>query len=77
MDSVEPDLKSWKNAHKLFVQAFQNTNSKSVARILKKPLDSEIEKALFDYESFSTNLGRMSLSKSMITFVLLSINILA
>ena len=38
-------------------------DKKKLGRILKKPLNPQIEKALFDYEDgFLRGLGRMSLS---------------
>ncbi|KAF5376059.1 hypothetical protein D9615_007697 [Tricholomella constricta] len=62
----EPDRASWKKAHSAFIHAFRSPKStadqKSLARILKKPLNPVIEKALFDYDGFLRGLGRMSLN---------------
>ncbi|KAF8064044.1 hypothetical protein FPV67DRAFT_1782409 [Lyophyllum atratum] len=62
----EPERESWKKARNVFVQAFQSPRSpadqKSLAKILKKPLNPVIEKALFEYDGFLRGLGRMSLN---------------
>ncbi|KAG6888562.1 hypothetical protein C0992_008191 [Termitomyces sp. T32_za158] len=62
----EPDRESWKKAHAVFLQAFrlpQNpADQKSLAKILKKPINPVIEKALFDYDGFLRGLGKMSLN---------------
>lgn len=51
------------------MQAFRKPKSvaeqKKLARILKKPLNPEIEKELFEYDAFLRGLGRMSLSISI------------
>lgn len=66
--SREPDQESWKYCFQLYIQAFREPKSapeqKKLARILKKPLDVEIEKDLFNYNAFLCGLGRMSLSMS-------------
>jgi hypothetical protein len=62
----EPDQVTWKKFYQLYFQTFREPKSaadqKKLARILKKPLDPEIEKYLFKYEAFLNGLGRMSLS---------------
>ncbi|KAI0633060.1 SET domain-containing protein [Trametes polyzona] len=64
--NAEPDRATWKKAHKLFVQAFQEPSTeaekKRLARLLKKPLRQDIADALFDYDAFLRGLGRMSLN---------------
>lgn len=51
----------------MYMQAFRQPkeleNQKKLAKILKKPLDPEVEKEFFTYEAFLRGLGRMSLSK--------------
>jgi len=63
---AEPDRESWKKAHNAYLHAFRSPKSqadqKSLARILKKPLNPVIEKALFEYDGFLRGLGRMSLN---------------
>jgi hypothetical protein len=64
----EPDRAAWKKAHALFIEAFKEpknaADKKKLAKILKKPVDPQLEKVLFDYElGFLRGLGRMSLSK--------------
>lgn len=65
-NSLEPDQASWKMCFQLYLQAFREPKSapdqKKLARILKKPLNPDVEKDLFDYDSFLRGLGRMSLS---------------
>ncbi|KAG5641930.1 hypothetical protein DXG03_003956 [Asterophora parasitica] len=62
----EPDRASWKKAHSAFIHAFRTPKSpsdqKSLARILKKPVNATIETGLFDYDGFLRGLGRMSLN---------------
>jgi hypothetical protein len=62
----ELDQVTWKKCYQLYFQAFREpksaTEQKKLARILKKPLDPEIEKYFFDYDAFLRGLGRMSLS---------------
>ncbi|KAG5338159.1 putative protein lysine methyltransferase SET5 [Termitomyces sp. J132] len=62
----EPDRESWKKAHAVFSQAFRSpktpADQKSLARILKKPINPVIEKTLFDYDGFLRGLGKMSLN---------------
>jgi len=62
----EPDQLSWKMCYQLYLQAFRKPKSaadkKKLARILKKPLDTEIEEYFFDYDAFLRGLGRMSLN---------------
>jgi hypothetical protein len=64
----EPDQESWQQLFKLYIQAFREPKSvpeqKKLARLLKKPLELEIEKELFEYGGFLRGLGRMSLSMS-------------
>lgn len=63
---AEPDRATWKKAHQLFVQAFQEPPSepekRKLARLLKKPLRQNIIDELFNYDAFLRGLGRMSLS---------------
>ena len=63
---------TWKNCYQLYLQAFRTPKStadkKKLARLLKKPLDPEIEKDLFDYDAFLRGLGRMSLSEFLSEF---------
>jgi hypothetical protein len=63
---LEPDQASWKMCFQLYLQAFREPKSapdqKKLARILKKPLNPDVEKDLFDYDSFLRGLGRMSLN---------------
>ena len=65
--SAEPDRATWKKAHKLYVQAFQepptDAEKKRLAKLLKKPLPQDITDMFFDYEAFLRGLGRMSLSE--------------
>ena len=62
----EPDQVTWNKCYQLYFQAFREPKSaadqKKLARIMKKPLDPEIEKYLFEYDAFLHGLGRMSLS---------------
>ncbi|KAG6812905.1 hypothetical protein H0H92_015457 [Tricholoma furcatifolium] len=64
--SAEPDRETWKKAHSAILHAFQapksSADQKSLAKILKKPTNPVIEKALFDYDSFLRGLGRMNLN---------------
>ncbi|KAF7964769.1 hypothetical protein HWV62_3144 [Athelia sp. TMB] len=63
----EPDRDTWQKCFKLYASAFHTPKSsgdqKKLSRILKKPLDSELNDAFFEYNSFLSGLGRMSLSK--------------
>jgi len=64
---VEPDRATWKKAHQLLVQAFQDPPTepakKKLAKILKKPLRQDIAKELFEYDGFLRALGRMNLNQ--------------
>ncbi|KAG6911095.1 hypothetical protein DXG01_004610 [Tephrocybe rancida] len=63
---AEPDRESWKKAHTTFLHAFRSPRSssdqKNLAKILKKPMNPVIDKALFEYDGFLRGLGRMSLN---------------
>jgi hypothetical protein len=66
MHRREPDQITWNKCYQLYFEAFREPKSvadqKKLARIMKKPLDPEIEKYLFEYDGFLRGLGRMSLS---------------
>ncbi|THV03478.1 SET domain-containing protein [Dendrothele bispora CBS 962.96] len=62
----EPDQAGWKRAHQLYIEAFKEPKSpadqKKLAKLMKKPLKRDIDRGLFEYESFLKNLGKMSLN---------------
>lgn len=63
----EPDRAAWKKAYQLYIEAFKEPKTplekKKLARIVKKPLNAEIDNELFEYDpGFLRGLGRMSLS---------------
>ncbi|KAK7446997.1 hypothetical protein VKT23_014210 [Stygiomarasmius scandens] len=62
----EPDQAGWKKAYQLYIEAFKEPKSpadqKKLAKLIKKPLKRDIDRGLFDYESFLKNLGKMSLN---------------
>ena len=62
-----PDDDTWKAAHRLVIQAFcdpvETKDKKRLEKLLKKNLPENLKVALFDYNSFLTNLMRMNLSK--------------
>jgi len=62
----EPDQETWKHCYQLYFQAFREPKSapdkKRLARLLKKPIDAEIENEFFTYDAFLRGLGRMSLN---------------
>ncbi|TFK20659.1 SET domain-containing protein [Coprinopsis marcescibilis] len=63
----EPDRQTWKKAHHLVVQAFKEPKTpneqKKLGKILKKPLDEDIDQEFFNYDpGFLRNLGKMSLN---------------
>jgi hypothetical protein len=68
----EPDQLTWKKCYQLYFQAFREPKStadrKKLARILKKPLDPDIETYFFSYDAFLRGLGRMSLSMFLSRF---------
>ncbi|KAF8154243.1 hypothetical protein B0H34DRAFT_784189 [Crassisporium funariophilum] len=63
----EPDRPTWKKSYNLYIQAFQEPKTpqeqKKLAKLLKKPLSTDAEHELFDYDAgFLRGLGRMSLN---------------
>ncbi|KAF8637143.1 hypothetical protein AX17_003047 [Amanita inopinata Kibby_2008] len=62
----EPDRATWKKAFELYVQAFKQPTTvaeqKRLGRMLKKPLQSDIDQELFDYNGFLRHLGKMNLN---------------
>jgi len=64
--AMESDESQWRNAFKLYVQAFKAptspTDARKLARIVKKPIKGEIYQGLFQYDAFLRNLGKMNLN---------------
>ncbi|KAF5329121.1 hypothetical protein D9758_017147 [Tetrapyrgos nigripes] len=62
----EPDQAGWKKAYQLYLEAFKEPKSaadqKKLAKLLKKPVKRDLDRNLFEYDSFLTNLGKMSLN---------------
>ncbi|KAH8824033.1 hypothetical protein DL96DRAFT_1532375 [Flagelloscypha sp. PMI_526] len=63
----EPDRAAWKNAFKLFVEAFHEppspSHKKKLAKIFrKKPVPLELKTEFFEYSGFLRGLGRMGLN---------------
>ncbi|OBZ74371.1 putative protein lysine methyltransferase SET5 [Grifola frondosa] len=66
LGGAEPDRATWKKAHRIYVQAFQEPatepEKKRLSKLLKKPLSKDVAHELFDYDRFLSGLGRMSLN---------------
>ena len=69
---TQPNTTEWRQAHRLYTQAFKSpptpSEQKKLAKILKRPLTDELQKELdkemFDYdEGFLRGLGKMNLSE--------------
>ncbi|KAF8889109.1 SET domain-containing protein [Infundibulicybe gibba] len=65
----ESARESWKEAYQLYLRAFKvdepaktEAEKRKLSKILKNPLQPELERYLFDYDAFLRGLGKMNLN---------------